>query len=204
MRLLISTVATLALLAGLAHAHGGGLDARGGHTDSRTGKYHCHRAGCEGGGSPLESASGVIISVSSDRPRVVDGDTLQVGVERVRLHGIDAPESAQLCRRGGHLWECGKEATKALRSMIDGQPVTCEGRERDRYKRLVGVCRAGGVELNAALIEAGLALAHRRYSEDYVPQEEGAKVARKGMWAGEFIPPWKWRRGERLDGETSD
>ena len=200
MLLLISTVAALAFLAGLAHAHGGGLDARGGHTDRSTGKYHCHRAGCEeGGGSPLESASGVIISVTSARPRVVDGDTLQVGVERVRLHGIDAPESAQSCRRDGQLWDCGKAATEALRRLIGDQPVTCEGRERDRYKRLVGVCRAGCVDLNARLEEAGVALAYRRYSEDYVPQEKGAKAAGRGMWAGEFVPPWKWRRGKRME-----
>ncbi len=48
-------------------------------------------------------------------PRVIDGDTLEVAGRRIRLHGIDAPESRQLCRKDGKPWQCGKDATSALR-----------------------------------------------------------------------------------------
>ena len=76
--------------------------------------------------------------------RVVDGDTLDVGGVRVRLHGIDAPESAQNCRAGGQRWSCGREATRALAGRIGGNRVACDERNRDRYGRTVAVCRIAG------------------------------------------------------------
>jgi len=44
-------------------------------------------------------------------------------------------------------------------------------------------------------------LAYRRYSLDYVDEEAGAQAARRGIWASEFVKPWEWRRGKRLDTE---
>ena len=44
----------------------------------------------------------------------------------------------------------------------------------------------------------GWALAYRKYSKDYAGQEQSAKTARRGIWRGEFVPPWEWRRGKRL------
>ncbi len=52
--------------------------------------------------------------------------------------------------------------------------------------------------VNARLVYEGWALAYRRYSKKYVPEEDEAKAAKRGMWAGEFVAPWDWRRGERL------
>ncbi len=72
--------------------------------------------------------------------RVIDGDTLDIAGQRIRLHGIDAPESKQRCRAGRSEIECGKEATKVLRSIIARESVTCEERDVDRYGRIVAVC----------------------------------------------------------------
>ncbi len=130
--------------------------------------------------------------------RVIDGDTIEIAGQRIRLHGIDAPESRQTCRRDTVTWRCGVEAARALRLFIDGQRVTCRERDIDRYGRIVAVCHAGGQDLNGLLVSEGMALAYRRYSTDYVGAEEAARAAGNGLWAGLFIPPWEWRRGKRL------
>ena len=86
---------------------------------------------------------------------ITDGDTLRIGSERIRLHGIDAPESKQSCRAGGKTWPCGAAATRALRERIAGRPVECTERDRDRYGRIVAVCRVAGADVNAWMVEQG-------------------------------------------------
>ena len=132
--------------------------------------------------------------------RVVDGDTLEVGGVRVRLHGIDAPESGQSCRAGGRRWSCGQEATRALVGRIGGNRVVCEERDRDRYGRVVAVCNSAGRDLNAWMVAEGWALAYRRYSLAYVAEESEARAAKRGVWRGEVVAPWEWRKGARLGG----
>ncbi|WP_205961991.1 thermonuclease family protein [Paracoccus aestuarii] len=130
--------------------------------------------------------------------RVLDGDTLDVAGTRVRLFGIDAPETAQTCTRGGRQWNCGAEATQALATQIGGQDVTCEERDIDRYGRVVGICHAGTRDLNAWMVRNGWAVAYRRYGGDiYDADEIVARVAQRGVWSGSFVMPWDWRRGER-------
>ncbi len=140
----------------------------------------------------------VALADVSGPARVIDGDTIEVAGERVRLHGIDAPESGQSCLRHGVAWQCGAEASQALRELVRNRPVRCDERGRDRYRRLISVCWANGVDLNGRMVALGMALAYRRYSTAYVHQEARAKAARAGMWAGPFIPPWNWRLGIRL------
>ena len=72
--------------------------------------------------------------------RVIDGDTIEVQGQRIRLHGIDAPEGRQLCFNDGEPWLCGTDATNALRQKIGDRPVTCEELDRDRYERIVAKC----------------------------------------------------------------
>lgn len=62
--------------------------------------------------------------------------------------GIDAPELRQTCQDGHDVGRaCGKDALAALSAMIAGAPVTCQGSESDQYGRLLGVCRAGGIDI---------------------------------------------------------
>jgi endonuclease YncB( thermonuclease family) len=136
------------------------------------------------------------------KPAIIDGDTIEIAGQRIRLHGIDAPESRQLCSLGGKLWQCGKDATDVLAKLISRRPVTCQERDQDRYGRIVAICYAGGEDLNAQMVLQGLALAYRRYSRDYVDEEADAQAARRGIWAGKFVLPWEWRRGKRLAAET--
>jgi len=133
------------------------------------------------------------------RASVIDGDTIEVHGQRIRLFGIDAPESAQLCLADDRHWRCGQQAALALDERIAGRAVVCAEKDRDRYDRIVAVCYAGDQDLNAWLVAEGWALAYRRYSTDYVDEEETARAGHKGVWRGTLVPPWDWRRGRRLE-----
>ncbi len=121
--------------------------------------------------------------------QVIDGDSFVVAGTEVRLYGIDAPERRQTCLRGGRAWNCGAEAAAALRAAAAGREVVCRPRDRDRYGRTVAVCVAGGVDLGAAMVKGGLAVALGAYAAD----EREARDARRGIWSSSFDRPEAWR-----------
>ena len=118
---------------------------------------------------------------------------------RMRLEGIDAPESSQLCYDERHTaWRCGQAAARALDEFITRKTVQCETHSKDRYGRYIATCYLGRTDLNAALVASGLAVAYRKYSKRYILEEESARAAKVGIWRGAFVMPWDWRRGERV------
>lgn len=127
--------------------------------------------------------------------RVIDGDTLAVGRARLRLQGIDAPEMEQRCERDGVSYDCGVAARDALARILGDGALQCDSHGEDRYRRRLVRCRnAAGADIGAAMVAQGWALAYRRYATDYVAAENSARSRRKGLWAGQFEPPWDWRR----------
>lgn len=127
--------------------------------------------------------------------RAIDGDTLIVGEQRIRLEGIDAPESGQTCgRKWVGTWACGSAATEHLAKLIESGPVRCVSKGQDRYGRTLGVCYAGEVEINADLVRRGLAWAFLKYSQSYVEAEDEARALRAGIWQGDAVPAWEYRR----------
>lgn len=111
------------------------------------------------------------------------------------LVGIDAPEKGQLCQdAAGQDYRCGQKTALALADHIGTRTVECRGDELDRYGRTWAVCWLGTEDLNGWLVAEELALAYRHYSTAYIPQEDAARTARRGIWAGQFVVPSEWRK----------
>jgi endonuclease YncB( thermonuclease family) len=130
--------------------------------------------------------------------RIVDGDTLAIGDTKIRLEGIDAPESDQVCLdRNAAKWNCGILARDRLVEHLDGRPIECTPTGIDRYHRTLAVCRLGSEDLNAWMVREGFALAFVKYSTAYVGEESEARKAQRGLWSGAFIAPWDWRHRDK-------
>src|SRR5450759_4449928 len=92
-------------------------------------------------------------------PRVVDGDTLAIGATKVRLEGIDAPETDQVClNANGVHWACGIDARDQLVAHIAGREINCNSHGTDAYRRTLTVCYLAGEDLNGWLVQQGWAL----------------------------------------------
>ena len=144
--------------------------------------------------SSLPVAAETITGVAS----VTDGDSIEIRGTRIRLHGIDAPESRQLCARAsGQSWRCGQQAALALSDRIGRRSVSCVSRDTDRYGRTIAVCSQDDVDLNAWMVREGWAVAYQKYARDYVPDEKEAQSAGRNIWSGAFVMPWDWRDGVR-------
>ena len=135
-------------------------------------------------------------SVATAYVRVIDGDTLHVDGEKIRLTGIDAPELSQTCRNAqAREWQCGQAAKTRLIELVSGGEVACTMRGRDRYGRTLAVCSAGAIaDLGEALVRDGYAVDYRHYTNDYLAAEREARGARRGLWQGEFELAENWRR----------
>jgi endonuclease YncB( thermonuclease family) len=126
--------------------------------------------------------------------RVIDGDTIADATITYRLFGIDAPETGQSCKNAsGGSWKCGKAATSKLEYLVLGREVTCDDRGQDAYDRTLAVCRADGVNINAAMIEAGLAWSFRKYAHDYDALENQVRLQGVGVWQADTETPWDYR-----------
>jgi endonuclease YncB( thermonuclease family) len=126
---------------------------------------------------------------------VIDGDTIEIRGTRIRLFGIDAPEGGQFCGRGGRPWLCGSEAALQLDAYVRHSEVVCEPMDRDRYGRIVALCRTSQGDLGEWIVGKGLALDWPRYSNGrYAKSQDAAKSQKFGMWAGDFVAPWDFRQ----------
>ncbi|MFC1740572.1 thermonuclease family protein [Pseudomonadota bacterium] len=166
-----------------AIAHSGGLDANGCHHDRQRGGFHCHT------GSDLGEQQTEIFG----RSTVIDGDTIEIRGVRIRLHGIDAPESSQICMHGDQKVRCGAEAANNLDRFIGATNVTCEQLGTDRYGRVIARCFANGVDLGSWMVRNGWAIAYRKYSDEYIDDELNAKSNLVGIWKYNFENPEKYR-----------
>ena len=127
-------------------------------------------------------------------PRIRDGDQIQIGSNRIRLGGIDAPSTDQLClNTKGERWTCGAAARDELIKHAGAKSWTCHTRTTDRRGRVVARCEVEGEDIQKWLVTSGWALAYTRVSKDYEADEKAAREAKAGMWQGAFIAPWDWR-----------
>jgi endonuclease YncB( thermonuclease family) len=133
---------------------------------------------------------------------VVDGDTLEIHGTRIRLWGIDAPESSQFCRGEDSLpYRCGAMAANDLDDFIARRPLSCVPISLDRYERTVATCSVGDVDLGEWLVRNGLAIDWPEYSKgkfDAIQRE--AEHAGRGIWKGSYVEPWQYRTCIRAGG----
>jgi endonuclease YncB( thermonuclease family) len=137
---------------------------------------------------------------------IIDGDTLEIHGTRIRLWGVDAPESSQLCRGEDSLqYKCGAKAANALDAFLARRPVNCSLITLDQYGRTVASCSVEGVDLGQWLVRNGLALDWPQYSKrKYDAAQRDAEHDGRGMWAGSYVEPWLYRACVRANGRPTD
>ena len=192
-----SLIAAIALSAGNpAHPHGGGLDSNGCHTDSKTGKRHCHRknGATQGGVDAIAPTPVTLLSVGDgDTVRVIDKAGTKI---TIRLACIDAPETSQ--------GNSGKWSTQTLKGLIQGKSISIKPQVQDRYGRTVAEIYQGSSNVNLEMVKLGAAFAYRKYlkqcdSDAYLKAEAGAMNRKLGVW-GPYkvdLKPWDYRRSRR-------
>ena len=132
--------------------------------------------------------------IISGKAKVIDGDTIHIENNKIRLHGIDAPELNQNCNYKNKDWACGQKSKKFLIKLIDLDAVNCQVIGIDKYKRYIGICYVKKLNINKMLVKNGWAIAYRYYSKDYTDEEFIAKKMRMGIWKGDFEEPYIYRK----------
>jgi endonuclease YncB( thermonuclease family) len=92
-------------------------------------------------------------------------------------------------------YACGTAATNALRYLLRRQTLSCQGMGLDPYGRTLATCHLpNGTDIEQWMVSRGYAIAYRHFSSDYIPEEDEAKAAHRGIWAGTFTEPYLWRK----------
>lgn len=141
----------------------------------------------------IQASAPASANIFAGPAEVVDGDTIDMTGTRIRLVGIDAPESAQQCRRDGQAWGCGADAAAAMREILAAGPLECRAQGADRYGRTLATCRNSLFDLGHEMVRRGLALPSGDAPYEYAEARDLAQKLRFGMWAGEFEEPAAWR-----------
>ena len=128
------------------------------------------------------------------KAKIIDGDTINIGSNKIRLYGIDAPEINQTCLKKTKEWLCGVQSKIELINIINNEALSCKIIDIDRYKRLIGECFINQININQKMVKQGWALAYRYYSLKYVGDEIFAKQKRNGIWQSIFENPWDYRK----------
>lgn len=156
----------------------------------------------------LHAAALVLILASSaasaeaiiGRASVIDGDTIEIHGERIRILDIDAPESGQLCFKklrslDEGAWPCGQQAAPALSDWIGQQTVTCNASKKDQYRRWLARCSVGDQDMGEWLAVNGWAVPYRNCKCNAVRDAAHvARAAQAGIWTSAFTLPWEWRK----------
>ena len=143
------------------------------------------------------------LKIISGIAKVIDGDTIKIKKNKIRLFGIDAPEKKQQCQKPwlsifflslSKNYKCGKISTNKLKIKIDNKFIMCKSSNKDRYNRFIAECFKDKTNINRWMVSNGYAVAYRKYSKKFVSQENLAKKEKLGLWSGTFEMPWEWRK----------
>jgi len=125
--------------------------------------------------------------------KIVDGDTIHINNIKYRFHGIDAPEMKQTCKQNNQQIKCGVLARNEKKKKIGNQNVRCKKITIDRYKRIIAECFVNDESLSKHLVRNGYAFAYRRYSKQFIEDENFAREQKLGLWQMQFEYPWNYR-----------
>ena len=143
------------------------------------------------------------LKIISGIAKVIDGDTIKIQKDKIRLLGIDAPEKKQKCQKTwlsisfmifNRDYPCGEISTNRLKKEINNKFITCKYKNKDRYKRFIAECFKDKTNINAWMVRNGYAVAYRKYSKNFIADEVIAKKKKLGLWNGIFDMPWEWRK----------
>ena len=126
--------------------------------------------------------------------KVIDGDTIKIGNEKIRFGGIDAPELKQICFKNEEKISCGILVKNVLKKKIGKETPKCISEGKDIYKRTIAECFINGESLSKFLVSNGYAFAYRKYSRKFIKDERFAKKNKLGLWSMKFIFPWEFRK----------
>ena len=138
---------------------------------------------------------------------ITDGDTLKISSNKIRLSGIDAPEIKQTCKKIfidfgffslNKNYFCGELSKKELLKFTNNHIIFCKVEDKkDFFGRYLGTCFKDKININSWLVKNGYAVAYRKYSKNYIEIEKIAKKNKKGIWQGDFLMPWEWRKNNK-------
>lgn len=140
--------------------------------------------------TPLIALLLAALAVPATAQGVVDGDTITIKGKTYRLYGIAAPEEDQICADG---WPAGFEAEAYLSRLVEGKTVVCTPVDQPDRAETDAICHADGVDVGAAMVTGGMALAFVPRSARYITQEEAAAKAGRGVHRHGCVAPWEWR-----------
>jgi len=153
-------------------------------------------------GALVSAAAAEGTLVYRGRAEVTGPAMLSLDGKRIVLYGIDAPVKGQPCHAGSKTWDCSTASAKILLNLVGTQDISCEQRRADHFGRVFATCTAGDVDINRALVEAGMAVALPQETTDYVGAEAAAKEKGIGIWRGPFMAPADYR--EMLAGHPQE
>ena len=140
------------------------------------------------------NSSALTQEIIKGNAKVIDGDTIHIGKNKIRLHGIDAPEIKQKCFFLDNEWNCGEESKVNLINLINLKKINCKIIDKDKYDRYIAECYINTININKWMVKNGWALAYKYYSKKYLSEEKYAKNNKLGIWKGEFQNPWDYRK----------
>lgn len=143
----------------------------------------------------LLSSSSAFAQDFSGQAVVTDGDTIEMHGVRIRLWGIDAVESKQLCWDAqSRARQCGRIAANALAEFIGRRVVSCRQISRDRNRRPVAICSVDNEDIGEWLVGEGFAIDYVKYSKGaYANPQEVARKSDAGLWQMSWQYPENFR-----------
>ncbi len=157
----------------------------------------------------IPSSHAAIRMVTGKVTKVSDGDTIHLTTReqtklRVRLYGIDAPETPKINHRTGQVNKPGQpyglESWRALKGKINGQQVRLDILDIDKYRRMVGIIWFGDRNINIEMVSEGFAEAFIEflkppYRSEFIQAEQEARTAKRGIWSlPEYERPRDFRK----------